>query len=414
MIPGDKLTKKANPLYGEGAPEILRMPESSRDNIYNSFTTDMGRESSSSRMAGTKQTLQNRWYTPLSVIKSLLAGESPKNLVNNTIPKYSVNNSAASEVISNNSLKPKNKYGPYRKGYSIKSEYPVRNVAPLYNNIPEGESTLIPKAWMNARAGDPEYSDQSLSEMMSYVNNPSNGWTEDNTGKYRNIMTDQVFDPDIFKSSVNTPMYVYKKPNVTPNYFPMSRYAAIPDIGSDILGLVDKNDPELSPVYNQDVKSTIDPSTSTSFAAYTNATNNYGYPNILNSNHEINHAMTFPYTSAGLVHYVYDPNNLEGSSIYAKRPEELVNHASLFQQQHYRNTGRRITDKAKFLDDINNAKQNIKDYDPESRRFLQSIDILQNQASDGDRGAADMLNQIQEAMPLITSRGYNKNYRGYV
>ena len=100
------------------------------------------------------------------------------------------------------------------------------------------------------------------------------------------------------------------------------------------------------------------------------------------------------------------------SGIYAWNPSELVNAASLFQQQHYRNTGRRINNKQQFWDDINKAKQNIGDYDPESRRFLQSLDILQN--SSGDPISSELLNQIQDAMPLITSRGYNKNYRGYV
>jgi hypothetical protein len=62
----------------------------------------------------------------------------------------------------------------------------------------------------------------------------------------------------------------------------------------------------------------------------------------------------------------------------------------------------RIMDKNKFWEDLNNAKKNIQDYDPESRRFIQSIDILQNEAPN-DPEAAYMLEQIQEAMPLITN-----------
>lgn len=367
-------------------------------------------------MAKLPEKLQNLLWTSMATIGAARSDAPSPELGNVFSQAHSPNTNSVNSVRSAEyaGQGAKNKYGPYMTPYSVKSEYPIRRAANLYNAIPEGESTVSPADWMRSRAGDPDYFKSAMGQMMRYVDNPENGWVKQNNGTYVNSSTGQMFNPNLLSASVETPLTVYKRPNVAPLYFMAKRYAAIPSSGSDIPGLVNTNYPMISRAYQQGPDSVIDPATSSTFRAYDNATKNYSYPNISLTNHEINHAMTMPYTLGGLMYAVRDPKTGTFDSLYHKNVSELVNAASMFQQQHYRNTGSRITSKDGFWSEIDEAKRNIQDYDPESRRFLQSIDILQNQAP-ADDVSADMLMQIQEAMPLISRSGrlpgYNRNYR---
>lgn len=322
----------------------------------------------------------------------------------------------------------KNTFGPYLTPYTPKAMQPAEDLmkgayGDLYRNDFESVGAMEfgkdyykdGTNFINQRAGDPNYIQAQHKMVMDYVNNPDNGWDKQTDGTYRNTRTGQVYDPRLGeKLSYDKVGYSFSPDD---SGMAWGNYLALPSRTSDSYSnIFRKNNPDLrdilkytnrNDVIHPDMSSHPAPVYSVMKAGDVNK-----YVPVLTAGHEFNHLFTKHLIDRGLIN-PYRKNQPIGKS-YATKPVELGNAASLFQQQHFRNTGRRIVDKNKFWDDINNAKKNIKDYDPESRRFLQSLDILQNEAPN-DPESAYILNQIHEAMPLITNNkqlpGYNRNYR---
>lgn len=335
------------------------------------------------------------------------------------IPGYRLNKTA-------DAAHKKNTFAPYLTKFTPKALQPAEDVR---NGVYGGLKMMgraIPADFANQRAGDPNYTETQLKQVMDYINNPVNGWVRQSDGTYKNPTTGGVYDPNKARSSAYDHVRYFKGKNADPSYTPYSREARIPSQKSDKFyrKMMDMKASDAfqtdQNMINQKSSDPIDPwSSSHSALAYAPMTRDQIVrfsPSAESASHEFNHGYTINNITAGLIKpysmvpytesfaqppysmlHLHSPN-------YAKSLVELINAASLFQQQHKRNTGSRIVNKNKLWEDFNNAKNNIQDYDPESRRFMQSIDILQNEAPN-DPEAAYILEQIQESMPLITNNG---------
>lgn len=343
------------------------------------------------------------------------------------IPGYKLNK------VADDIQKKKNTFAPYLTKFTPKALQPVKDVRNgVYGGL-EMRGRAIPADFANQRAGDPNYTETQLRQVMGYINNPANGWIRHSRGVYKNHTTGGVYDSNKARSSAFEPVRYFNGTNVVPSYNPRTREARIPSQRSNKLPEDPMDlkiaDQKYIDVYNQKASDTIHPMSSSYSEMAVKPMTRYqviNYSPAASASHEFNHGYTANNVITGLIrpfssipgskeyYATDDPMDYLMDESYAKSVAELINSASLFQQQHFRNMGRRIVDKNKFWDDINNAKKNIQDYDPESRRFLQSLDILQNEAPN-DPGSAYMLNQLQEAMPLISQNkqlpGYNTNYK---
>lgn len=324
-------------------------------------------------------------------------------------------------------------YKPYKRGYSSKAFKTLGQASKLYTDAKNADELyngstfkVKPKEWANSRAGDSTYFDRSYSQMLNYVQDSRNGWLKNADGTYKNRATGQVFDPKSYRKSADYPVTAEIRADYTrPAYHTKGRYAVLgspyPDgYLNDVLGIDN---------FTGVLPSTQDDNSTIHNGMGTEGSSAVGQSPVrlaeLSASHEINHGLTAPYTSRGLIRFPIGVIDRNGSvsrvpskeypiETYAHYPSELVNSASLFQQQLHRNTGSRITNKDQFWDKINEAKQSIEDYDPESRRFLQNVDELVNNSNNSEVDRI-MLNQLQEAMPLISKNkqlpGYNTNYK---
>lgn len=324
-----------------------------------------------------------------------------------------------------------------------------RPIQRLYVSNPYSSTYYIrPSDVMNARAGDPEYTRKSFQEIKNYldsnreyyrvgpakhnnslipgtfdINDPRwrgfDPWAvlRDSGGTYKSKKDKEfIFNPSQVYNAANTPLPVrfnYAKSLTYGNsssYNPREHSVEIndnsppEDLYKEYKEYVVGNVPKIK--YPTEDVMGLHPGYLIKYYAKGDPIS-YIASSV---GHELNHAAQMAYPIS--TNFLLNTHTIDGYDYrragYATNPYELTQAAAAFQQQHYRNTGSRIKDPDSFEAEINKAVDNIKDYDQESRRFLDYVRF-------NKRNNPRIYNDIKKKMPLISKNkqlpGYNTNYK---
>ena len=266
----------------------------------------------------------------------------------------------------------------------------------VFHKPSEGTYNVPIKDVINAQANDPGYYDKAVNDMHNYLS--SNGdWTEESPGMWHNKVHNARFNFNQWKSNANSNASVNMVSSFSPMYIP--QYAGkcpISDVDPSIrYDQVQLNPMAVNSVINQVSKpgpyaNTGNADNSLFSTSYQSGSQNLG----LVGGHEINHDLMNG-VFEGLAPKGYSYNGM----LYALKPSEHFPAAVKFHRQYYANTGKTLTPET-FWDGINEAKDNIVDYDSESRRFLENTDY-QNQNKDINTNAKQMLDSTMNNISLF-------------
>ena len=338
---------------------------------------------------------------------------------------------------------------PFFEPISEKGWQPSKNV--LSNMERMGNwGYMKPIDIANARAGDSNYAQKSYQAMMDYLQDPKNGWTihkaltAENGGHltWTHPTLPNIVVPNALWGSMNSSVPVvltkghnsesrtflagldeYNSHNLTPDD---ARVRNLPSM------FVKSKHPDLD--YKRNLSSVAeDAENYNNSKDYRYFFNMEGNTNdfVMNA-HRLN--ATIPedtlkrYSNADtlsheLMHPAYDnfiymggfpehPTNQMGKFFYSADPDHIPVFLSQYKEQLHHNTkGKRLMTPSTFDDDVQYGLDNIKDFGPESRRFLHSIQQLRYMASDPSlsdelRSAAQYaLDQYKNMTPFIFGIG---------
>lgn len=252
--------------------------------------------------------------------------------------------------------------------------------------------TVRPIEWANAEAGDPEYANKAYSAIKQYLENPANGFKKTlndipGTGYiYVHPTIGTKAHPELLWSQMNRRAgYVQFKGFQDAGIAPDEKLSYVSQYGKPepfVRGsyIYHYNDPMLDP-NNSDFKYVRNSSPtiglSSGVDAYTMYKNKLRPANRIalydaqGVGHEVNHLGTIEYLSNEVL-----PGQHGGGIDYHVSMTELGQAASHFKRQYFRNTGKLIDHHDKVEDAIAYARAHMEDFDPESRRFLMSVDHL--------------------------------------
>lgn len=293
-------------------------------------------------------------------------GKIPANNMSNVLPNPQ---QYMSQLISN-MIKPTYTI----PGYSSK-------LFSVFQKPSEGTYNVPIKDAINAQANDKGYYDKAVTDMSNYLSN-SGTWYEKSPGMWHNKDNGTTFDFNKWKTNANSSASVNMVSTFSPMYInPFTGSGPLTDTDDTIR----YNQVQLNPLAVKHSISGVQQDTSRPgpwanvgsadnslhSTKYLTDTQNLG----LVGGHEINHNL-MQGVFQGLAPKGYSYNGKK----YALMPSEQFPAAAKFHRQYHGNTRKTVTPE-NFWESINNAKQNIGDYDSESRRFLENVDYLKNNAN---------------------------------
>lgn len=261
----------------------------------------------------------------------------------------------------------------------------------LHSNMRD-VGTVRPIEWANAEAGDPNYARKAMDSIYKYLDDTNNDFIKDpiltdkyGSPTYVNRNTGQIAVPEMLWAQMNR-----RHPYVQNEYLPPftmadKRIAVIPAYNKN--NLMPPNRARAKALDNPWFRheTPLNAPVPTDLSSYVDAhyiPKNFGrlHKGTKDSltaaqfaGHEIGHLGTLDYISTGAIPGDWLPNR-RIPVLYHRNSVELGQAGAHFKRQHARNTGIIINSGKAFDDAIAYARKHINDYDPESRRFLMSLD----------------------------------------
>ena len=283
--------------------------------------------------------------------------------------------------------------------------------------------TVRPIDWANAEAGDPEYANKAYRAIIRYLEDPANGFEKNlsnipGTGYiYTHPTIGNKAHPELLWSQMNRRHAYVQNMDSVPSALYNQSYAVLPQYGKPAKWLnslrtysyddsqFDLNNPLFQYIRNGLPPYGLSSQVDTHFL-YKNKlrkANRSALSNAQSAGHGIGHLGTQDYILNGALTGETPESVL--ANYYHTSPVELGQAAAHFKRQYYRNTGKLIDHHDKVEKAIEYARKHMEDFDPESRRFLMSVDHLI-----ADMGAPASINrdraysryeQLKRGIPLL-------------
>lgn len=291
---------------------------------------------------------------------------------------------------------------------SIKHTYNIpgysSSLFSLFQKPSKGTYNVPIKDVINAQANDKGYYDKAVTDMSNYLSN-SGKWYEKLPGVWHSKDNGTTFDFNKWKTNANSNASVNMVSTLSPMYItPYTGSGPLTDTDDTIR----YDQVQLNPLAVKHSISGVQNATSrpgpwANTGSADNALHSTKYLTDIQNlglvgGHEINHKL-MEGVFQGMVPKGYSYSGRK----YALMPSEHFPAAAKFHRQYYANTGKTITPE-NFWESIDTAKQNIGDYDSESRRFLENTEY-QRRNKNTNQHANQMLDATINNIPLF--RGGN-------